>query len=482
MTGVTSGATGTVYSSISHTTTQGYIAMTGVSGTFGTSEGLRVSGTTFGTSASAATAYVPPTGFYRWRNYNFYATSSTYYTYGVNGSGPAFQIDQNNVVMPILFPLNPLTGQPSANNPFLLEVYANSLFLALPGGIYQASVPGSPTQYNGFLGAAQFSTGAELTGLFSIAGPNLALLTNRNTQVLGGNTTATYVQSMAAEKAGSIKFASQLLDTVYAINNLGITSLSRTQSYGNFVGSTVSQLIQPILNPLKPYFADATVVRVANQCRFYFSDGSVIIMYIPGLGQQNKAWAATESGVTAQFGYASYPAPVYCISDSEDASNNEVSYFGSSNGDGYVYQDRSGTSFDGAVITSYLRTAFNNVGTPALRKYFRRADIEINSPAQIYLQFAADLSYSSSQNSSAVSQLVSASQIATLQVFGGGGYWDTVNWNQFQWDGQSISSARANLSGTGENVSFLIFHQAIVDQPFVLQGVIIYYDPRRLTR
>lgn len=482
ITGNVSGATGTLYAGISHTTNAGYIALTGVTGTFGTSEGLKAGGTGWGTSVSGATQFALPNGgFYRWRNYNFFATASTYYTYGVNGKGPAFQIDQNNVVLPILFPLNPLTGQPSTNNPFLLEIYASSLFLALPGGIYQASVPGQPTQYNGFLGANQFSTGAEITSLYSIAGPNLALITQRNTQVLGGNSAATYVQSMAAEKAGALLFASQLLDTLYSLNNLGVTSMSRTQSYGNFVGSTVSQLVQPLISSLKPSFADSSIVRASNQCRFYFSDGSVVIMYVPGLGQQNKAWSAMQSGVTAQFGYASYPAPVFNICNSEDTNNNEVSYFGSSNGDGYVYQDRSGTSFDGTVVTSYMRTAFNNVGTPAVRKYFRRADIEINSPAQINLQFAADLSYSNAESTSAVFGLV-ASQIPVLKVFGGGGYWNSVNWNQFQWDGQAISSARASLSGTGENVSFLIFHQAIVDQPFVLQGLVLHYDARRLQR
>lgn len=482
ITGNTSGASGTLYTGITHNTTAGYVALTGVSGTFGTSEVLKTSGTAFGTSVSAATPFtLPATGFYRWRNYNFFATSSTYYTYGVNGVGPAFQIDQNNVVLPILFPLNPLTNQPSTNNPFLLEVYTNTLFLGLPGGIYQGSVPGQPTQFNGFLGANQFSTGAELTGLYSIAGPNLALLTARNTQVLGGNSGATYVQSMAAEKAGAILYSGQLLDTVYALNNLGVTSLSRTQSYGNFVGSTVSQLVQPIVNALKPNFTDSTIVRSSNQCRFYFTDGSVLIMYIPGLGQQNKAWSAMQTGVTAQFGYGNYPLAIYNICDTEDQNNNETAYFSATNADGFVYQDRSGTSFDGGIVTMYMRTAFNNIGSPAVRKYFRRADIEINSPAQINLQFSADLSYSNSQNSSSVTGLV-ASQIPVLNVFGGGGYWDSVNWNQFQWDGQAISSARGPIGGSGENVSFLIFHQAITDQPFVLQGVVIYYDVRRLQR
>jgi hypothetical protein len=107
--------------------------------------------------------------------------------------------------------------------------------------------------------------------------------------------------------------------------------------------------------------------------------------------------------------------------------------------------------------------------------------LELNASAQIALKFAADLSYSSEESSSGVQNLLAAN-IPVVNVFGGGGYWDTVNWNNFQWDGQTISTARAQLSGTGENVSFLIFHQAVVDNPFILQGLTLYYDPRRLQR
>ena len=491
--GATSSATATLAYSIPQDTTVGYIALTGPiypggTATFRSGELLRTvingTGTVWGTAAANGTLFALPggtQGFYRFVNANFYATTVSYNVYGVNGVGPGFQIDQNQLITPILLPQTTLAGQPPANNPFLVASYQGFLFQAFPGGIYQQSVAGSPLQYDGFLGAAEFSVGDEITGLFSMVGPNLIIPTKHSSFALTGNSDANFVQALIAEKAGAVLFSGQLLDTVYAINNLGITSLSRTQSYGNFVGSTVSQLIQPIISSLRPNFNDGTIIRSSNQARFYFNDGSCLIMYVPGLGQQNKAWSAIESGVTAQFGYASYPHPIFCIYNSEDQNDLEVGYFGFSTGDGYVYQDRSGSSFDGALVTSYLRLAFNNIGSPSIRKYFRRADIELNSPAQIALKFAADLSYSSEENSSGVSNLL-ANNIPVVNIFGGGGYWDSVNWNNFQWDGQTISTARATLSGTGENVSFLVFHQAVVDQPFILQGLTLFFDPRRLQR
>jgi hypothetical protein len=481
-------ATATVAYAISQDTSVGYLAFSHVTGTFTSSENLSTiingTATVFANAQGTSTVFALPggtQGFYRFQNQNFYATSVTYNAYGCNGVGPAFQIDQNNLITPILMPLTTLANQPPVNNPFYLCCYQGFLFLAFPGGIYQQSVAGSPLQFNGFLGAEEFSVGDEISGMFSMVGPNLIIPTKHSSWALSGNSDSNFVQSLVAEKAGAVRFSGQLLDTVYAINNLGITSLSRTQSYGNFVGATISQLVQPMVNALRPNFNDSTIVRASNEARFYFNDGSCLIMYVPGLGQQNKAWSAIETGVTAQFGYADYPAPIFCIYNSEDQNNNEVGYFGFSNGNGYVYQDRSGTSFDGAAITSYTRLAFNNVGSPATRKYFRRADLELNASTQIALKFAADLSYSNEESSSGIENLT-ASNIPVVNVFGGGGYWDTVNWNSFDWDGQTISTARAFLSGTGENISFLIFHQAIVDQPFILQGLVLYFDPRRLQR
>jgi hypothetical protein len=485
--GVTSLATATVYAAVPQDTTIGYLALTGVIGTFTNGENLKVSGSVFAAASSGPTTFNFGTGtnvftsFYRFMNKNFFASASTYNAYGVNGLTAAFQIDQNNIVMPILLPQTAMANQPAANTPFFLAEYQNFLWLAFPGGIIQQSVQGVPYQFDGFLGAAEFGVGAEITGLYSIVGPALAIMTTKDSWTVNGTDDANFTLTKAAEKVGAIKYAAQGLDTVYALNELGITSLSRTQSYGNFVGATISQLVQPVVASLRPAFQDSSIVRQTNEARFYFTDGSVLIMYVPGLGQQNKAWSAVESGVTAQFGYASYPNPVYNISNSEDSNGNEVSYFGSTNGDGFVYQDRSGTSWDGAVVTSYVRLAFNNVGSPATRKYFRRADLELNALSPLALKFSWDLSYSNTESSSAVSG-VTASQIPAVNIFGGGGYWDSIYWNNFDWDAQTISSARASLNGTGENISFLIFHQAIVDSPFILQGLVLHYDPRRLQR
>ena len=74
------------------------------------------------------------------------------------------------------------------------------------------------------------------------------------------------------------------------------------------------------------------------------------------------------------------------------------------------------------------------------------------------------------------------SNIPTIDIVGGGGFWDISNWDEFQWDGQTLSTARAELRGTGENISFLIFNETALSGPWVMQGITLHYDMRRLQR
>ena len=484
--GQSSSATATVHRVITHSGTTGnndaagYLVLVGVTGTFTNGENLRIAATKFATAASASTQFnFPSGGHYRFINQNFFGGSDTYRTYGVNGVGPAFEIDEDNIVSPILFPLTPATDQPEFNTPFLIEEHLNYLFIAVPGGRMIQSVVGEPLVFNGFLGAADFGLGEEITGMFSTTGGVLAITTSRQTHGLFGSGISDWELKILGEKAGSKLYGSQKLDTVYSLGDLGVTSLARTQVFGSFVGSTVSQLVQPIVQTLRQKLTDSTIVRSSNQYRAYFDDNSVLIMYVSALGDENSAKVTKDSSLPAQFGFAQYLLPVLKIWNTEDELGAETSYFASD--DGYVYQDRIGTSFDGTAIPSYVRLPFNHMGTPALRKRFRRADLEIQSSKPLTLQFVSDLTYGSLESDSDVSGLTTG-DVPVIDIFAGGGFFDTDDWDTFYWDGQNISTARAELSGTGENIGFLIFNESASAQPYVLQGITIHYDPRRLQR
>lgn len=486
ITGATSGETATVHRIITHggsvaaNDAYGYIVITSPSGAFNVSEDLTVSGTVRCTTTTTNTTFAfTVDGEYQFINHNFYAGSSTYRTYGVNGVDPAFEIDENDIVSPILFPENAITNQPSSNVPFLIEEHRGYLFLAFPGGYFAHSVNGEPMNFNGFLDAAEFGVGSEVTGMNSVVGGVMTIATQRYTMGLFGKSTSDWEIRLVGESTGGRLYTSHRLDTVYGLGDFGITSVARTDAFGDFQGATVSQLVQPMVNTLRDTVTQATIVRSANQYRVYFSDGSFLIMYVPSPGAVSQA-RGTQTQINVEFGYGLYPAAVKRIFNTEDENGTERSYFATT--DGYVYEDRIGYNFDGAEIESYLRTPFTHLGSPSLRKFFRRLDLELSAIKPLDLKFVHDLTYGSGEQASTAVAGYTTANVEQIDVFAGAGFWSVSNWDEFYWDGQNISTARAELNGTGENISFLIYHSSAISAPHIIQGMTIHYDARRLQR
>jgi hypothetical protein len=203
-------------------------------------------------------------------------------------------------------------------------------------------------------------------------------------------------------------------------------------------------------------------------------------MYIPAAGDQNRQraqlGAATRVGV--MFGFAQYPFAISRIWNTEDGDGSERSYFITEDagaGFGFVFQDRVGNNFVGESIQSFIRTTYNFLKSPSARKRFRRVDLEVDAQRPLSLKFVADMSFGVSD-----AENVTAQPDTVLQA--GGGQWSIDNWDEFFWDGQQRSASRANIRGTGEAIGFVIFNESAVARPFVLQGLTVHYEPRRLQR
>ena len=250
VTGLVSGATATAHRVVVNggsgawdASGEGYLILTGVAGgPFNAAEALQVSAVTLANSTTVNTPYVfPAAGVYRFINHNFFGGSATYRTYGVNGVGSAFEIDESNIVSPILMPTNPVNAEANQtaaappNTPFLIEEHRGQLFLGFVGGSAQHSIPGVPLNFSGFLGAGEFGLGDEMTAMNSIVGNVLILSTTRETRGLFGTGVSNWELRIVAEQAGSLLHASQKIDTVYSLDDLGITSVARSDQFGDFI-------------------------------------------------------------------------------------------------------------------------------------------------------------------------------------------------------------------------------------------------------
>ena len=489
LTGGVSGATGTIHRIVLNggsgawdSSGEGYFVLTGVAGgPFQNGEDLESPALTdIATADGVNTTFaLSDGGFYRFKNHNFFGGAATYRAYACNGVGDGFEIDENGVVSPILMPTTAAnggtkqTGTPPTNNtPFLIEEHRNHLFFAFEGGSVQHSVVGEPLNFSGFLGAAEFGLGDDVTSMNSVVGNVITISTKRETRGLFGTGLDDWNMKLVAEQSGSVLNGSQKIDTVYSLDDLGITSVARSDQFGDFVNATVSQKVQPIVIEKRPSFTDSVIVRESNQIRFYFNDGSFLIMYVPA-GSQAESRQYQRTGNIAQFGSAEYPIPVLGIWNSDDDTGKERTFFATDDAtdEGFVFEDQIGRSFDGANIQSLVRTAFNHIKSPTGLKYFRRADLELNATKQLDIRFSSNLSYGSQDPT-----------VFDTTVFGVGGFWDEDNWNEFLYDGQTISSARAELAGTGENIGFTLVNDSPYEDPWVMQGLTLYYDMRRIKR
>jgi hypothetical protein len=102
--------------------------------------------------------------------------------------------------------------------------------------------------------------------------------------------------------------------------------------------------------------------RPKSQYRAWFSDG-----YGLWLTSVNQAYL----GATI----VSFPNPVSCTDETDLSTGGMTSYFGSSDGHGYVYQMDVGNSFDGANIDAFITMAWNPLKSPRILKRFRAASI-----------------------------------------------------------------------------------------------------------
>lgn len=461
LTGLTSGATGTVKRVLLRSGTwggsdaEGIIVIDVTSGTFQDNEALQVSAVTKATADGANVAIDFTVGSrFEMVSYNFQATAGGYSIYGCNGIDPAFMIDENELVCPLL-------SKATIDNPAFIQIYRNRLFLGFLNGSVQFSVVGTPHSFVVSLGAGELGVGSNLTGMVEQPG-GLIITSTRQTFLLEGSSVADFNLTTASDSTGATAYTLQSLSRVYALDDRGIISLDRANVFGNFESASISRNIQPLVDQQRPKILGSAVVRSTNQYRLFFNDGTAFATYP----------VQTSDGYTFNATVLDYGRPVRVICNNEDASGNERIFFGSD--DGYIYEDNRGTSFDGEPIEAWVRLAFANMQSPRIRKRWRKAVFEMDADGYLQVAVTPDLSYSSPD--------VARSRTQDVDVAGGGGYWDTDSWDTFEWDAQTVNAAECKLFGTGTNISLLLRTFSDEYNPFTLQSVILHFDQRRLQR
>ena len=391
--------------------------------------------------AVVSTPTLSPNGNFEFINHNFTGHSGSLKMFGCDGINKAFQFNGTT--------LSFLTTGMTTDTPSHIGVHKNHLFLSFTGGSVQHSGVGNPASWNLVTGAGEIGIGTEVTGFSSMKGDSLAITGRNQISILYGASASDWNLKLFSPAIGAVARTNGQMDSdLYFFNGDDLSSLTATQAFGDFESASVSAVVKPFIDARKSNTVGATVNRDKNQYRLFFDDKSVLVGTI--INRQVVGFTTWRLEHTPSF-----------ITEK---------YMGCTDGS-VMYMD-NGVSFNGAAIQSYLRLPFTSFNTPHRKKRFRKATLELEAGSQATLDYLADYDYGSGGSSSG----------AQATVYGGGGFWDVANWNNFVWSSAVVASAEAYLNGSGMNISLLIVHSSATDPAFTLQGVQLNYSLRGLNR
>ena len=391
--------------------------------------------------AVVSTPTLSPNGNFEFINHNFTGHSGSLKMFGCDGINKAFQFNGTT--------LSFLTTGMTTDTPSHIGVHKNHLFLSFTGGSVQHSGVGNPASWSLVTGAGEIGIGTEVTGFSSMKGDSLAITGRNQISILYGASASDWNLKLFSPAIGAVARTNGQMDSdLYFFNGDDLSSLTATQAFGDFESASVSAVVKPFIDARKSNTVGATVNRDKNQYRLFFDDKSVLVGTI--INRQVVGFTTWRLEHTPSF-----------ITEK---------YMGCTDGS-VMYMD-NGVSFNGTAIQSYLRLPFTSFNTPHRKKRFRKATLELEAGSQATFDYLADYDYGSGGSSSG----------AQATVYGGGGFWDVANWNNFVWSSAVVASAEAYLNGSGMNISLLIVHSSATDPAFTLQGVQLNYSLRGLNR
>lgn len=456
---VTSGATATVKRTVLESgawgsDAAGRLILDNVTGTFNDSDAIQVSSVTKVTASSTVSAIsISPGGRYETVVHNFFSSLDTKRIYGCDGVNQGFEFDGD-----VYVPIN--TGM-STDTPTYVFAFKSQLFFAFKGSC-QFSGTGTPYEWSAVTGSLEFGLGDDITGFSQIGGDALGIFARNLSDQLVGNNVDDFVKKPISSEIGCIPRTVQKIGFSYCLDDRGVIRITPSQNYGNFDQATISRLVQPLVDEIRSVAQASAVYKNRNQYRVYGDDGTGLCMTI------------TDNGVV--FTQFEYPVNVYCATSGEDSTGASVVFFGSD--DGMVYQADKGCSFDGEDIEAFAMLPFNHSKSPSVLKSYLNATLEMSSEIYSPISLTIDFSYGNPDSPAHMNSDVQS------EVFtpGTGGFWDIDNWDEFFYDAAFVSSPSFQISGSGSNMSLVVYSKTDYDFGHTLEGVLLQYIMRRRIR
>ncbi len=396
-----------------------------------------------------------PGGKFEIMSHNFSGGVDTFYMYGADGVNPAFQYrpDADEFI-----PVYTDQENQTIDTPAFTAAYRDQWFLGFTRGVFRNSEPGIPLLWDAAAGSTELGVGSELTG-FDATPLSLTVTTRRTTHALTGSVLENFEVNVSSSKTGATPYTVQHLGTTYMLDDRGVIELRRVQAFGNFENATVSRLIKPLLDVLRPDIVTSVVSRAKNIYRLITSEGRGISMTL----LDNNVVSFTEFHVDRNVNVAT---------NQEDETGKERIYFGGS--DGFVYEWDTGRSFDGDEKEMWMQPANHYLQSPTILKRFYRMYVDTLINGSATLSIFAELSGASTDKAPV--------DTANKNFTGLNSQWDVGEWDQALFDARLSLDAHVELDGSGDSISVIFYSNSASDDIITLKDVVYHFKRRRHLR
>lgn len=319
-------------------------------------------------------AIIEESSRYQFITANFFAKEDWDGFYGVSGAGKAFSFsefdsdgdgDDDQYVIKITS--NELDEE--GDKPRHIAFHHYALALGFDSGVVRLSVPGEPENFDGLQGAAEVGVGDKVTGLLSLQGVTLAVGCENSIQSIAGSDADNYTTQTISPSTGVLEYTMVDMGIPVYCDSRGISTLSQSERYGNFLGQRLSAPITSWIAPrmlrsptLFSLASGAGVscalpVRSKNQYRVFFRDGEGLTMTMNVDGTVAFTFFNYYLNQTAFTNTNNFVVPFAWSSQVDDrgVERIHISHFSpfSAVESNYVYELEQGWSFAGKFIPAY---------------------------------------------------------------------------------------------------------------------------------
>jgi hypothetical protein len=423
-------------------------------GNFASGAATTTSGATVTLSGVQTAITMAPGGRFEFTKCNFSGQLVTRRIYGCDGVNKCFEFDGTTLV-PIATGLSP-------DAPTHVYFHNNYLFSSQQSSLLGCG-PGTPFKWDVIDGGFEIATGDQVNGFVTLPGSQttatLAVFLQSNTAFLYGTDPTTFNFVTFNNNIGALAYTAQNLFDTFFLDPLGVVTLRTTLNWGNFLPTTLTKNLLPFILQERTKLTASAINRAKSQYRLFFNDGAAL--YVTMINQQYLGAAPML-----------FPNPVFTCDETLLADGTEATYFGSTDGQGFVYQLDKGTSLDGAELYAFITTAVDPVKSPRILKRFRAGSIEVQGAGYAEIQYGYALGYANPlvEQPAPIAAALNLSQLA---------HWDQMTWDNFVWDGTNLLPTDVDETGTAENIQVTISSGTNYIASYTLNSVIHHYSMRR---